>query len=845
MSRHRWPVVLVVGLLLTHGALRATPPGGKSAPRPGIADDPLPDGALARLGTLRLRHEGETFASFSPDGKQIISLGADNALRVWSATDGRPLHSFSPPGLKFSGTRGEITERMALRIQMLQMAQLGNGMAVQMFRQRLGGGAPAAYSADGRWLAGAGPKKGVSVWNTMAGMQPQHLEGQQVVSLAFSPDGRLLAAGELEGETLSVRVWDRAAGRPLWRLKIPAGYVPHSLRFSPDGKYLAGQGQNFVRLWSMTTGKRVRYYETQQPMLGIAFSPDSQHVAALTADHSATVWETASEEEVGNFTVADSPLCCACFSADGTSLFTWSADGQFKLWDWRHGLALRNWAGPSAGVQSLALTPDGKTLAAATAEGAISLWDVAAGKEVGPPRRPEVRALAFAAPETLFLLTAEGEAQWVEWAGGKVRRRAGKPSPKQTFFGAHANANVLALAEENGLALVHAESGKTLAMVDGLEGLTGLAFSPDGRRAALARGDETVRLWSLPAGRETRQLETGAAAQLAFSHDGKVLAVLGADQEVQLWELATGEQRCRFRATQAEVHALAFTPDDRHLVAACGDESVHVWDVLTGKRVRSLVGHFGPIEALAVSPDSRRLASGGADGVVLVWDLASGARQRRLEGHRGPINALAFSADGKRLASASKDTTVLVWDLTAAPRKAAAVPGRPAERHWEDLGRTDATVAFRAMTELIGAPEDTVALFRARLAPAAPVSAERIEALIANLSNEKYAVREKATRELARLEGRARRYVLKALAAKLEGEASRRLHQLADLLDAPAREPDALRAQRAVEVLERIGTPAALALLDEWAHGAPGARLTESAEEAGLRVRARQRVTTP
>jgi WD40 repeat protein len=819
MSGGRTLSVLVVGVLLGRGSVLATPPDGPGKPRVDAAGDALPEGAVARLGTLRLRHEGETFVAFSPDGKQLMSLGADSALHVWSPADGRKVRSFRPPGVKFAVGRNKVNELVEARVLLEQGWAAG----------------PAAHSADGRWLACARPKGGVSVWDTLSGMQPQRLGGRPVLALAFSADARLLAACELDGDVFPIAVWDRQAGREVFRLKPHA--APQALFFSPEGKYLAAREPHAVCLWSTASGKRVRTYPAQD-IVDAAFSPDGKYVAAVTGGKTAVVWETASEDEVGTFTLADHALGATCFSADGSSLLTWSDDGLFRLWDWRRGLERRSWQGP-ASVPALALAPDGKTLAAATAEGIITLWDVVAGKEVGPARAPEVRALAFTRPDTLFLYTAEGEARWVAWAGGKVRRRTARPSPKGAPYAFDAPAKIQVWNEEDHLTFVAAQSGKELAKVQGVEAVTALALAADGRLMALARNDGIVGLWNLPAGQETRRLAVGPATRLAFSHDGKVVAVLGADKELHLWELTSGERRCQFPATQSEVAVLTFTPDDRHLVAACGDECVRVWDVLTGKRVRSLVGHFGPVEALAVSPDGRRLATGGADGLVCVWELGSGAPRRRLEGHRAAVSAVAFAADGKHLASAGKDATVLVWDLAAPAPKAAAAPPRPGPHCWQDLGTAHAALAFRAMTELVGAPEEAIALFRARLPAAAPVPADVIERLITGLGHEKYAVRERAAAELARLEGRARRYLVKALAGKVEGETAKRLHLLLDVLDGPARAPDDLRVRRAVEVLERIGTPAALELLDRWARGAPGARLTEDAEAARRRLRAR------
>jgi WD40 repeat protein len=849
MSSRYCLVVLFAVLLVSGRVIEASPPATKDKPRVDASGDLLPEGVLARLGTVRLKHDGETIVSFSPDGKQLISLGADSALCTWSLPDGRKLRSFSRPDVKFASIRGfaNADEHMALR---LMLKGGGVGLAALQMRQQLclsatdSGVGAVAHSRDGRWLACVKPKKGLFIWDTTGGMEPRHFGEMQCLMLAFSPDARLLAAAETESaETLVLGVWDLQTGRRLWKLKTQAGSVHQALRFSPDGKYLAAREVNFIRLWNMTSGKRTRLYATQYPIVDWAFAPDSKHLAAvLSNSQGIVVWETASEEEVGTMTIEGTQIATACFAGDGSSLFTWSADGVFRQWNWREGRELRGWESQLGGVVSLALGPDGKTLAAATGEGTITLWDVKSAAQIGPARNPEIKALAFTEQDKLFLYSAEGDAQWVDWLPAKARHKRARPTAKGTPFAVNGSARVQAWKEDEHVDVVEADTGKTLARMEGGEQLANLVLSPDGRAAAAAYSDESVRLWNLATARETRRLDVATAVQMAFSHDGKTLAILGSDHEIRMWEVATGEQRCRFQATQSGVGVLEFTPDDRFLAAACADESVRIWDALTGKRVRSLVGHFGAIEALAVSPDSRRLASGGADGVIHIWDLGAGRRERRLEGHRGPITALAFAPDGKRLASAGKDTTVLVWDLTAPPRQAPAPPRGRLDHCWEDLGRAEGRMSFRAMTELIGAPGHAIVLFRTHLAPVPSIKGAVIEGLIAELRHDKYAVREQATKELAKLEERARPFMIKALAGKTDGELAKRLQYLIDLLDAPPAEPDHLRGLRAVEVLERIGTPAALQLLDEWAQGDAHARLTQLGRQAGRRVRQRLNV---
>jgi len=203
------------------------------------------------------------------------------------------------------------------------------------------------------------------------------------------------------------------------------------------------------------------------------------------------------------------------------------------------------------------------------------------------------------------------------------------------------------------------------------------------------------------------------------------------------------------------------------------------------------------------------------------------------KGHIAPVNAVAFAPDSKTVASVSADTTALIWDVTKVDRSkvpAKALAAGDLETCWQALADNDAAKAFTRMGDLIAAPKDAVAWLKARVKPALPLDMKRVEALIGQLDDKRFKVREKAAAELLNIGDHLVPVIDKTLAANLSPETKRRLAELRGKL--ALLQDERLRSYRAVEVLERIGTPEARQVLRTLADGAPGALVTTTAKEA-------------
>ena len=552
---------------------------------------------------------------FSKDSSQMITAGADGAIRFWDVGTGK-----------------------LLRVLM------GHDGSVRTL----------AWSADRKILASASSDKTIRLWDPVAGKVTKVLEGStsSVSHLTWSPDSLRLASA---GGSSSVQIWSFLSGKAAGRLKA-TDYV-RSITWGDGGVLATGADDGNVSLWNMRTGKPYGHYPLDQykfktrvrahGVRAMAWSPVDPKILAISfSSTTIKLWKsrtrifpkTMKPVKKGRYGRIGYPGCIE-WLPNGKTVIVGDSGGKVRFWNAATGSKKHEIGEHSESVNNIACSPDGKFVATAGADATSCLINAETGEVERKIMPGQMRGAArpdFSSDGKLMAYSCRDKTIRI-WDLDKCKQVS------------------------------------VITMPSKIEHVTAIKWSPDASRIAfLAYGSTTVRILDVKSGVIAASLSDKSYRLngVVWSPDSSKIYVSDSAYKksdlgkINAWDVATSKVLFSLSDKNISSHyGLAMAPDGKILASTASSGRVHLWNLADQKLIRAISADTRSVRCITFSPDGKKLASCGEEKTVKVWSVSTGGPVFGLQKHESEVYRVDFSPDGTKLVSAGKSGYVGVWDL--------------------------------------------------------------------------------------------------------------------------------------------------------------------------------------